>query len=194
VWPMKPTVGRRWIKVFVNDWLEGTTRHQMSDAQRAFWIDLLAMAGRSRFGGIVCSGKDGEELIGHPLSKFQGLLADPFHVEGTFALFERTGKITMQVSGAGPRKLYVIHITNWARYQGEYDRIKKYRRASATPNATALLHTKSQSCNAKCNKTEVDGEVEVDENHSANPPGPHESVSPQTPKTPRRRRRVILDE
>src|SRR5690349_12235161 len=102
---MRPTVGRRtWIKVFVNEWLEGTTRYQMSDAQRAFWIDLLAMAGRSRFGGIVCSGKDGEELIGYPLSKFQGLLTEAFDVEGTFALFERTGKITMQVSGEGPRK------------------------------------------------------------------------------------------
>ena len=180
---MKPTQGRRtWIKVFVDDWLEGTTRYQMSDAQRAFWIDLLAMAGRSRFGGIVCSGKDGEQLIGYPLSKFQGLLAEPFDIEATFALFERTEKITMQVSGEGNRKLYVLFITNWVRYQSEYDRVKKYRDGSATPNVTDLLHAKSQpksqSCYAKGNKTEV----EVDKNICANPSGSHESVSPETLK------------
>jgi hypothetical protein len=154
---MKPTHGRRaWFKVFVNDWLEGTTRYQMSDAQRAFWIDLLAMAGRSRFGGIVCSGKDGEQLIGYPLLKFQGLLAETIDVEATFALFERTEKITMQVSSEGSRKLYVIFITNWARYQSEYARTKQYRKATATTDATDLL----QTCYAKGNKTEVEGEVE----------------------------------
>lgn len=177
---MKPTQGRRrWFKVFIDDWLEGTTRYQMSDAERAFWIDLLAMAGRSRFGGIVCSGKDGEQLIGYPLSKFQGLLAEPIDIEATFVLFERTGKITTQVSGEGARKLYVLFITNWARYQSEYDRIKKYRKTAATTDDTDLLQTDY----AKSNKTEVDGEVEVDENHSANPSGSHESVFPQTPKT-----------
>src|ERR1700730_5377080 len=178
VHPMRPTQGRRtWFKVFVDDWLEGTTRYQMSGAERAFWIDLLAMAGRSRFGGIVCSGKDGEQFIGYPLSKFQGLLAEPIDIEVTFALFERTGKITMQVSGEGTRKLYVLFITNWARYQSEYDRTKKYRKATATTDATDL----PQNCYAKGNKTEVEGEV--DKNICANPSGSHEPV-PQTPPKP----------
>ena len=180
--PMKPTQGRRrWFKVFVDDWLEGTTRYQMSDAERAFWIDLLAMAGRSRFGGIVCSGKDGEQLIGYPLSKFQGLLAEPIDIEATFALFERTGKITMQVTGEGARKLYVLFITNWARYQSEYDRTKKYRKAAATTDDTDLLQTDY----VKGNNTEVEGEGEGEGDKSicANPSGPHESISPQSPKT-----------
>lgn len=130
---MKPTMGRRaWVKLWVNDWLEGTTRYQMIDAQRAFWIDLLAMAGRSRFGGVVCSGKDGERYVGYPISKFQGLLSEPLDILGTLQLFERTGKITMQVHGEGDRKLYVIFITNWARYQSEYERTKKYRKGHAT--------------------------------------------------------------
>lgn len=186
---MKPTQGRRtWFKVFVDDWLEGTTRYQMSGAERAFWIDLLAMAGRSRYGGIVCSGKDGDQLIGYPLSKFQGLLAEPIDLEGTFALFERTGKITMQVSGEGTRKLYVLFITNWARYQSEYDRVKKYRDARATSNATDLLRAKSRSCYTKCNKTdgegEKEGEKEGDKNLCANPSGSHESAPPQTTAKP----------
>jgi hypothetical protein len=40
---------RSWVKLWTNEWLDGTTRYQMSDAQRALWVDLLAMAGRSRF-------------------------------------------------------------------------------------------------------------------------------------------------
>jgi hypothetical protein len=131
---MKPSIGRRqWVKLWVADWLDGTTRYQMSDAQRAFWIDLLAMAGRSRFGGVVCSGKDREAYVGYPLSKFQALLAEPLDILATFDLFQRTGKITLQVDGEGNRRLYVIFITNWARYQSEYERTKKYRKAAATP-------------------------------------------------------------
>src|SRR5262249_16815715 len=126
-------------KLWVMDWLEGTTRYQMSDAQRAFWIDLLAMAGRSRFGGIVCAGKDDEVFVGYPLSKFQGLLAEPLDILPTFSLFERTGKITMQISGEGNSRLYVIFITNWSRYQSEYERTKKYRKRTATAKDTDLL-------------------------------------------------------
>jgi hypothetical protein len=182
---MNPKFGRRtWVKLWINDWLEGTTRYQMTDAQRAFWIDLLAMAGRSRFGGIVCSGKDGNQLIGYPLSKFQGLLAEPIDIEETFALFQHTGKITIQTSGEGARKLYVLFISNWERYQSEYDRTKKYRTGRATPNATDLLHQKSQPCYAKSNTTEVEVDVEVEKHirpsDVANPAGPRDGGSFKT--------------
>jgi hypothetical protein len=163
---MKPSHGRRtWVKLWVNDWLEGTTRYQMSDAQRAFWIDLLAMAGRSRFGGIVCSGKDGEQWIGFPLAKFQGLLAEPIDVEATFELFQRTGKITMEVAGQGARRLYTLFISNWVHYQSEYERkrAEKKRRTrdvpSDVPKKSAGI---SHSMSLKRTSTEVEGEVEVE--------------------------------
>ena len=58
---MKPLYGKRtWVKLWVSEWLDGTTRFQMSGAERAFWIDLLAMAGRSRHPEVVCAGKDGD--------------------------------------------------------------------------------------------------------------------------------------
>ena len=73
-----PGQGKRsWVKLWTNEWLDGTTRYQMSDAQRAFWIDLLAMAGRSRFPGIVCAGRDGKYFVGYPLSRFESLMAGP---------------------------------------------------------------------------------------------------------------------
>lgn len=43
--------------------------------------------------------RDDDQWIGYPLSKFQGLLAEPIDVKATFELFRRTGKITMEVTG-----------------------------------------------------------------------------------------------
>jgi hypothetical protein len=125
---MKPSDGgRTWFKVWVQPWLNGTTRYQMSGAQRAFWMDLLAMAARGRHGGIVCSGKDGDKLIGYPIQTFEALSPeDPIDVLETFKLFEDTEKIRVEVSGE-KLKLYVIYILNWAHYQSEYERNKKYR-------------------------------------------------------------------
>jgi hypothetical protein len=99
---------RSWVKLWTNEWLDGTTRYQMSDAQRAFWIDLLAMAGRSRFPGIICAGRDGEHFVGYPLNRFQSLMAEPIDIEATFALFERTGKVQITATSEGPPKLYAI--------------------------------------------------------------------------------------
>jgi len=163
---VKPSHGRRtWVKLWVNDWLEGTTRYQMSDAQRAFWIDLLAMAGRSRFGGIVCSGKDGEQWIGYPLSKFQGLLTEAIDVEATFELFQRTEKITMQVAGQGARKLYTLFILNWEHYQSEYERKKsekKRRTETIPPDIPKMSAGMSHPMSLKSTSTEVEEEGKGD--------------------------------
>jgi hypothetical protein len=119
---------RSWVKLWTAEWLDGTTRYQMTDAQRAFWIDLLAMAGRSRFPGVVCAGRDGQEgFVGYPLNRFQALMAGPLDIEATLALFERTGKIKMTISD-GPPKLFVIELLGWGKYQSEYQRLKKYRK------------------------------------------------------------------
>jgi hypothetical protein len=125
---MKPgDGGRKWIKLWVNEWLDGTTRWQTTSVQRAFWTDLLAHAGRGRIGGVVCSGQDGDTLIGYPIKWFEALSPEPIDVLETFALFERTGKIRVEVSD-DELKLYVVHILNWGKYQSEYARTKKYRK------------------------------------------------------------------
>ena len=126
--PMKPgDGGRKWIKLWVNEWLDGTTRWQTTSVQRAFWTDLLAHAGRGRVGGVVCSGQDADRLIGYPLKWFEALSPEPIDVLETFALFERTGKVRVEVSDDA-LKLYVVHVLNWGKYQSEYARTKKYRK------------------------------------------------------------------
>ena len=155
---MNPKFGRRsWVKLWVNEWLDGTTRFEMSDTQRAFWIDLLAMAGRSRFPGTICAGKTGEKFVGYPLNKFQSLMAEPIDVEGTFSLFERTGKIRVEVTADGPPKLFKVELVNWSRYQSEYQRLKKYK-GRVQPE----VRTRYAPGYAQSNKTEVEVEGEVE--------------------------------
>jgi hypothetical protein len=126
---VNPRFGRRsWVKLWVTEWLDGTTRFEMSDAQRAFWIDLLALAGQSRFPGRICAGQVEGVFVGYPLSKFQALMSEPIDVEQTLQLFEKTGKIRLTVTAEAPTKLVMIELLNWDRYQSEYQRQKKYRK------------------------------------------------------------------
>src|SRR5208337_1378104 len=152
---MNPKFGRRsWVKLWVNEWLDGTTRFEMSDSQRAFWIDLLAMGGRSRFPGRICAGQVEGHFVGCPLTKFQALMAEPMDVLETLKLFEKTGKITLRTTATTPVKLYMIELVNWDRYQSEYQRQKKYRKPR--------LQQSDQRSDKKSNKTEAEVEVEVE--------------------------------
>jgi hypothetical protein len=174
---MNPKFGRRsWVKLWVNEWLDGTTRFEMSDTQRAFWIDLLAMAGRSRFPGTICAGKTGEKFVGYPLNKFQSLMAEPIDVEGTFSLFERTGKIRVEVTADGPPKLFKVELVNWSRYQSEYQRLKKYK-GRVQPE----VRTRYAPGYAQSNKTEVEVEGEELQNHCANADGLHGGLPASKP-------------
>lgn len=154
---VNPRFGRRsWVKLWVNEWLDGTTRYEMSDAQRAFWIDLLAMAGRSRYPGVICAGKSPDgKYIGYPINKFQSLMSEPINVEGTLAMFERTGKITVESTPDSPLRLLTLELLNWDKYQSEYQRQKPYRKR------TKLQKSDSHSYN-QGNKTEVEGETDTD--------------------------------
>jgi len=171
--------GRQWVKLWVNEWLDGTTRFEMTDAQRAFWIDLLAMAGRSRFPGTICAGQVDGKYVGYPLNRFQSLLSEPLDVEETLKLFERTGKITIETTAEAPVRLLKVELINWNRYQSEYQRQKKYRKR---------LQQSDSKSDTQSNKTEVEVEVEgegegeknvVREAHDTVPPTARHDISPR---------------
>ena len=82
-------------------------------------------------------------------------------------------------SGWKSPKLYTIFISNWTRYQSEYERQKKSRTKRVTPDYRDKLQAKLQARTRERYTTE--GEVEVDKNHCANPAGSHDGVSSPQP-------------
>lgn len=171
---MKPTQGKRaWVKLWTNEWLDGTTRYQMTDTQRAFWIDLLAMAGRSRLPGIVCAGRDGDKLVGYPLYRFASLMAGPqqIDIEATLTLFEQTGKVKVSVTSEGPPKLFAIELLNWKKYQSDLDaqaeRARNYRsrKKVASRERHGEHHASVTHRHAAESESEPESEVEKRNHH-----------------------------
>jgi hypothetical protein len=160
---------RPWVKLWVGEWLDGTTRYEMTGAQRAFWIDLLAMAGRSRQPGVICAGPSGDRVIGYPLSVFQGLDAGgELDIPATFQLFEACGKIRVELIQETPIKLYKIEILNWAKYQsnlaGQAERARKYRQNKRDSTTTAQSRDASRARHAPRSRSvtgvDVEGDIE----------------------------------
>lgn len=131
----------------------------MTDAQRAFWIDLLALAGRSRYPGKIYAGEVGGKLLGYPLNKFQALMMQPLDIMETLQLFEKTDKIKLTITHEEPTKLVMVELLNWEKYQSEYQRQKKYRKRLQGNDKRSYVKGDKKSY-AKGNKTE--GEVEVE--------------------------------
>lgn len=161
----RPT-SRNWIKLWVNEWLDGTTRLEVNGAQRAFWADLLALAGRGRTPGIICSGRDEQgNLIGYPVIKLTALVLAEIDIEKTLEIFRLHKKISL-IYVEGPPKLVTITILNWDKYQSEYHRQRKYR--------SPLFESDKQSYNSgneqvtqevtseKTRRLHVEGEGEVE--------------------------------
>lgn len=139
---------RNWIKLWTHEWLTGTVRWQLSTKQRSMWADLLALAGDSRFPGIVTPGEDAGKFIGYPLGYFAGLFrCSEKEVSDAFNLFEQQTRIKF---GEG-REIYIV---NWEKYQSEYQekrQRKQYKQKSAQDHS-----------NVRQNSAPVEPEVEVE--------------------------------
>lgn len=148
-------MGRSWIKLWVPEWLDGTSRYEMSGGQRAFWVDLLTLAGRSRVPGVVCAGDDPQNLFGYPLDRYAGILGDTsVDILETFKLFESQGKIELIVTREEVPKLYAVKILSWAKYQSEYMRQRAWRRK--TRQGAAEVTTKNTP------RLPVEGEEDIE--------------------------------
>jgi hypothetical protein len=99
----------KWIKLWVDGWLDGTLRLDLSPDERALFVDLLALAGRSRFPGIICAGED-VPYPHHILATRLGLDLDFF--ERTLEKLKLQDRVSENRNG--------IHIVNWDRYQPSY--------------------------------------------------------------------------
>jgi hypothetical protein len=135
---------RAWFKIWVDPWLDGSTRDELTREERASWIDLLALATRSRYPGIIAAGKAKRGYIGYPLERVAAMVGiEPEALCEFLKTCSRLTKIKVIVrcSACGhkcslgspmtrhkcttsppqvPRKKVVIHVVKWATYQSDY--------------------------------------------------------------------------
>jgi hypothetical protein len=99
----------------------------MTSEQRGLWADLLALAGASRHAGVIASGETNGKLVGFPLDYLAAVLrVKEDTLRASLELFKEQERVSVSETGA-------IYITNWAKYQSEYQRQKKYRKNEAPP-------------------------------------------------------------
>lgn len=141
---------RQWVKLWVNEWLDGTTRFKLTQRQRLLWIDLLALAGRSRWPGLIFAGYgENQQKIGYPLSWLAGTLGfEVTDLNNALLILQAQGHITLELRDES----VIVGIINWEKYQSEYLRQKGYRKV--TTKRTSRLPVEGER------EKEVEREVE----------------------------------
>lgn len=118
---------RRWIKLWTQETLYGTTSQELELDEQAIWFKLLALAGDSVEPGKI------ETAPAIPITDEQiaGILKAPL------AVWLRT-KQRLQDPDVGKISINkgIIHIKNWDKYQSDWQRIKKYPSQQPTRKPT----------------------------------------------------------
>lgn len=115
----KAGLRRIYRKSWPYDNIYGTSRFDLTATNRGIWNDLLDLAKLSRIEpGLIAPGPG----QAYPHQWLAGLLNISLgDLEETIELLKKTDRITENHDG--------IKITNWDKYQTEYDRQKPYRQA-----------------------------------------------------------------
>jgi replisome organiser protein len=117
---------RQWVKLWTAEWLGGTMRFQMTAEQRGLWADFLALAGASRVAGVICAGETKGVPDAYPIDYLASMLrCSEASLRGAIEVFESQNRISVKDG--------VIYITNWPKYQSEYQRQKPYRKIEPQP-------------------------------------------------------------
>ena len=97
---------RKWIKLWVDDWLDGSIRKDLNASETGVWADLLAMAGHSRNPGVIQFSRG----MPYDHRDLAGRLRRPLPVlESTLRKCKKEGRLHEDEDG--------IHIVNFFRYQ-----------------------------------------------------------------------------
>lgn len=137
---------RKWIKVFCSKWIEGTLREETPDI-RGIWIDLLALAGTGQYGDI------GEIKLTNGVGYTDEQIGEILHINKALWHKAKARLVATDRMKISPRG--AISITNWSKYQSDYERQKPYREAkrdSPTPEPKSPLTIPLE--NKKKNKKE----------------------------------------
>jgi N-terminal phage replisome organiser (Phage_rep_org_N) len=166
---------RNWVKLWVNEWLTGTVRFEMSPAQRGMWADLLALGGASRHPGFIAAGETNGKLYGYPADYLCGIFrCNEKFLQETLKLFEAQDRIKTRKG--------VIEILNWAKYQSEYH--QKRQRKSAKRAGQVVENSGQSNGHLRDNvEREGEGEVEVDGEVEAEGDAAAKAASPPPPQS-----------
>lgn len=123
------------------------------------WADLLALAGFSRFPGIVCSGETNGVLEPYPMDYLCSVFrCDDSNARDALKLFEQQGRIAINETG-------VIQIVNWEKYQSEYQQKRQRRRYGEPARSDSGANVRTKSVKTPTEEVEVEGDLEGEKKH-----------------------------
>ena len=151
---------KRWIKLWTQETLYGTTTRELEPAERWVWLGFLALAGDSVEPGTICAAP------GVPWTDKQ--LSDVLKV--SLAVLE-SAKTKMLNHEKITINEGIIHISNWEKYQSEYDRTKKYRGTifsgpNATPKSTTQLNVEKDVEKVQENVSSIPDQTRPDQKNN----------------------------
>lgn len=122
---------RKWIKLYCYERLHGSVSFQLTEAEQSVWDKILCLTGLCSISGSI-SDNSGRayphDFIIHELHVNEKLF------ESALLKCKSEGRISEDEAG--------IHITNWDKYQSEYNRQKPYQdkyRASKEPTGDSPI-------------------------------------------------------
>ena len=109
---------RSWVKLWVDECLNGSIREDLDPDERGVWYDLIIYSARCRTPGVISANET------QPISRSR--LAGILNISEEL-LNQTIAKCVVakriKISRAG-----LLHILNWTKYQSESDRVASYRK------------------------------------------------------------------
>ena len=120
---------RTWIRVFVQNWIEGTIREESPEV-RCCWIDLLALVGAGQHSDT------GVLKLTSNVGYTDNQIVDIFCVSEDVWLYAKQRFI--ETDRIEVLQGNVIIIKNWSKYQSEYSRQKPSRSKEKSLNSKEI--------------------------------------------------------
>ena len=151
---------RPWVKLYCRDWMTSTVRFTLSEQDRSRFIDLLALAGDSRFPGLVAAGYESDsrsELLGYPLNWLASQMScKPDELLVSMEKLAKQGRVKLV------RKVdtFLVEILGWKKYQSEY--LRQIQPVTKNKRTKCSLQKQDLTSVSSLQKLSLEGEVEVD--------------------------------
>lgn len=107
---------RSWIKMWVNECIDGSIREDLEADERGVWYDLIIYSAKCRVPGVI-SANETEPISRRRLAGILNITDEL--LDRTIKKCERAGRIKADKKG-------LLTIANWNKYQSESDRVQAY--------------------------------------------------------------------